>query len=972
MPPKTARRANDNSSLAALGKRISKKKSNSALNSNHATRTTCTSSPPASNLACGSSSEGSTIANGKPLDAIMGESSCAPACGRDATLSEAPFDKSDAFHLGNGSLAHPDPASPLKVDNNSGGIKSSTAFFGNKLALATTILKSCPLRDVIAMLILLLQLPPTVLTIIQFLFATMTYVPRPATSTWSALPSLNDCFQGTGGSPSVATIMVTDGIVLLLWLLLWTPVQNIALDFAQAVIAISFSGAAAGRTRTWTSPIICVAIILLFDTFRYKLLPSLSRFNLSDLPILSDLAASSSPSEAGPSPALHAPQSWMRSLLGVHILTQGIVRIIRRSLHRRDTPQLPKNHRKTDPEAATAVQGPRNSVSVPDQNTDATSTSSTDGRPPGPSPAPRDSKEKMSSGRKRRKQATQVRSQQPVWAALAHTKVTVSNSMEQTQISSDALEANAFDINHVGNANFKQDEDRVWISELGATDVAFGVCISDVVDEEAEEEVDGEREIAAGIDKTKPFYVRINGADWSSTRIREAPQGSSSGHTMALWTGEIFGLTPLSNYHCEFVRVATDTVFHSASLITESAPYTEQTVTVLAPAHQSLRPSSPTTTLRNSIASVEQQLQERRNRLKQKRKEHKNGAHQIKREVDILTGKLSSSGGTDDRQRQRTLQLKQTIRQAEEAARDAETEAAELGDIPEAELQDFEMKQRQWAKQKGIQSEFHGELEAFKDEYNREMGRAQADISNATQKRDRLQLRQLKLAEQHERLVVAHAQDQFAQTRRLSERAAESAKLAAQEQTYSNQATMYEAQTQNLNGKAMQYYQQSQHLEALMYQQQQIQQGMPPTTPEGELPGTRSNRNSQTFSPAFQFPLPHGPFGDINRYSAPSLHGHGRDRSSSMHSGISHFTDDAIDGNNHIHNGIHPSPLASAPGYPVDHLNGRKGSNGSGSASISGSSRGSGNGSLRDPMSPPPNPKVLSPVGTPLSAGGYR
>ncbi|KAK3079260.1 hypothetical protein LTS18_005318 [Coniosporium uncinatum] len=978
MPPKTGRRANSdnskNSGLAAPGKRIPKKRSDTALNGHHANGTPQPSPPSsAADLDNAPTSEGTQV-NGKPTDtAEMGEAN-AHVFGRERATSDLPSEEPDAVHLSNGNPRSKSSGSPARMGIAPSGGKSSTVNLRNTLALATTILKQCPLRDVIAMLILLLQLPPTVLTLVQMLFTFMTYIPRPSTSsTWSTLPSFHDCFQGAGGSPSIATIVFTDGFVLLLWMTLWVPVQNIALDFAQAVIAISFSGSAAAKNGSWSSPLLCIAIILVFNVARYKLIPQFSHWHLPNLlqqemmqQNVTVAAVSSSYSEL-----LHVPHGWTRSILGVHILTQGIVRMIRRAaLARRETP-LSMTSKRNDPETGSLSNAPRVGHPVPDTMTDTPSGSSTDGRPPGPSPAATNSKDKLSSGRKKRKQATQVRSQQPVWAALAHTKVTVSNSMEQTQISSDQLEANAQDVNHIGNADFRQEDDRVWISELGSTDIEFGACLRKVSHEEG---LAGEQKPDAvkGIDKSKPFYVRVNGADWSSTRICEV--GAVGERGTVAWTGEIFGLTPLSSYLCEFIRTSNDEVIYSASLITEPAPCTDQgklriasfqeefiyltaiTATAIsAPTHQTLRPSSPTTTLRNSIAAAEQSLQDQRNRLKQKRKEHKHALQQVRKEVDSLSARLSTAGSQDDRQRQRAMQLKQTIRQAEEAATEMETQASEMADIPEDELQESTAKRDYWRKEKSIQTTHKKELDDLKAETGRELGQIQSEVTTAAQKRERLQLRQSKLNEQYERLVSANAEGLDAQNRRLSEKAAQAAARAAQEQTYIDHVAGFEQQSQALANKYMHCVQQSQHLEALLYYQQQQQHAVAqhsvPTTPEGTLPGTNSNRLSGGYSSTFQFP--YGNIGDSRSHPTSLRQMGGRARSSSMLSGVSGFTDD----------------LENATEQTV--VNGRKHSNGSGSGSGSGSSRESGNGSVKDPMSPPVRIHP-TPIGPPMSPNAYR
>jgi hypothetical protein len=183
-------------------------------------------------------------------------------------------------------------------------------------------------------------------------------------------------------------------------------------------------------------------------------------------------------------------------------------------------------------------------------------------------------KDKASSSRRKRKQATHVRSQQPFWAALASTKVTVLKEMESSRAANDADEANAKDANHIGNAVWRSEDDRVWISEVGYSDVSFrvsllnGAAIQDQDDEDSG--------ASSGIDKSKPFYIRVNGADWSSTRIRQSSPLEVQGQEgTVFWVGEIFGLTALSNYYCEFVRTVDNEVFYSASLITSASPVTE-------------------------------------------------------------------------------------------------------------------------------------------------------------------------------------------------------------------------------------------------------------------------------------------------------------------------------------------------------------------------------------------------------------
>lgn len=566
---------------AQPGKRIHKQKSVPQLNGHpdgkhpppasttpgHVDDQQSTQPASAHDSAFGGSSAHVNIVAGAAAPGSAGERARA---GSDASLDNT---HADACRLYDNS---PFDCVPQAARNGGSSSNSKSASFSmaNLLSVPTTILTSCPLRDVLAILIILLQLPPTVLTVVQFLFATLTFVPPQAgtpLSALSAFPSFTDIFQGSGGTPSLFTTIFADAFILVIWLILWLPVQNFLLDLAQAVIAIALGGAAAGKNGTTNSIFICIVIILSNHLFRIRplrqhivhlLWTGLARGGLDFL--------TGPPSTPTALEGFSSPHGWPRTLLGIHILAQGVVRIIRRSLSRRDvTPSLPSGKR-TDPEAGGLQR--TNSASL-DPTADVPNSSSTDGRPPGPSPAAHSKNDKASSSRRKRKQATHVRSQQPFWAALASTKVTVLKEMESSRAASDADEANAKDANHIGNAVWRSEDDRVWVSEVGFSDISFRVSLSTGAEYLEHEEEDSP---GTGIDKTKPFYIRVNGADWSSTRIRQTTAvGYLGAEGTGFWVGEIFGLTALSNYYCEFVRTVDNEVFYHASLITSASPVTE-------------------------------------------------------------------------------------------------------------------------------------------------------------------------------------------------------------------------------------------------------------------------------------------------------------------------------------------------------------------------------------------------------------
>jgi len=417
-----------------------------------------------------------------------------------------------------------------------------------------------------------------------------------------------------------------------------------------------------------------------------------------------------------------------------------------------------------------------------------------------------------------------------------------------------------------------------------------------------------------------------------------------------MWYGEIFGLTALSNYFCEFVRTADEEVFYSASLITSAAPSAE-TASLVTPTHQTLRPSSPTTTLRNSIAAADQKLQEQRNRLKRNRKDHKSAITNIKKEVETLSNRLSSAGGSDDRQRQRAMQFNQNIRQADDAAADFALQIDSLGEIPEEDLEESATVKRAWQRERKHKNGITNEFDQAKAEVDRQLASIQSDINSTIQKRERLQLRQTRLNEQHERLITANTEGLHAKTEKQQKRLYELSQRASTEHQYTSNINSYERRTSDFNRQTYQSLQQIHQLEGML---QQAQLSVP-TTPEGVLPGTNGMAGIPTNLSAFAFP--HGNLGNV---TPGSMRNGGRGRSSSMLSNISGFTDGFDDP---------ASPpvtvLANPFSFPA-HLNGRKDSNGSGSGSGSSSQ----SSSQRDPMSPVP--KSLVSVGsgrssTPLS-----
>lgn len=227
--------------VVAPGKRIIKQKSNGNINgspqgsgSSNAPSSTSLVAAPSVNQLPDNVTNGHLSGPKSARNRTSSAGRCQGETSEDQSEDLESMENGNA-HL-NGSLEH----THRKIDVNAArgpAVSENTVF-----SLALTILRSCPLGDTIAILIVLLSLPPTLLSVTNALFAVLTFMP-PAGSFSSIPTTLTDVFQGSGGTPSLATILVTDALGIVLWLVAWSPLQTVGLELAQAVIATTLGEA---------------------------------------------------------------------------------------------------------------------------------------------------------------------------------------------------------------------------------------------------------------------------------------------------------------------------------------------------------------------------------------------------------------------------------------------------------------------------------------------------------------------------------------------------------------------------------------------------------------------------------------------------------------------------------------------------------------------------------------------------------
>jgi ubiquitination network signaling protein AcrB len=264
------------------------------------------------------------------------------------------------------------------------------------------------------------------------------------------------------------------------------------------------------------------------------------------------------------------------------------------------------------------------------------------------------------------------------------------------------------------------------------------------------------------------------------------------------------------------------------------------------PARPFHRPSSPTTTLKNSIVNAETKLGEKRTRLKKTKNDHKVIVSKVKKELDNYNNRLNS-GNDENRQKQRSLQLERNIRQTEEATAVLGVQLDNMENIPGEELEE-------WSSQKA-EAEHHWELlKSAKEDVagtrmtaTREIASLESELGSATQKRERLQSRRARVNDQYERIITANAQGLNERDRRAAEQfARDQARLEAR---FNEQLASISRSVQDYQMRTTQLWQQASATEqAIQRQQQQMLIETGPPAPEGNLPGI--NLQAENMGPA--------------------------------------------------------------------------------------------------------------------------
>jgi chaperonin cofactor prefoldin len=628
------------------------------------------------------------------------------------------------------------------------------------LDFVVTVLRSCPLQDTIAILIILMQASPAVLTGIYMLFTCLTFVPPVTTS--SGL-SVAEIFDGSQGTPSLTTLICMDVMMLLIWLFLWAPMQQFILNLAQVVISLTLGGGGSSRQRTTSNIALCVALVGFSHWTQDWKWGGLSRLTA----MFGSNRFLSEDAERGVRAFdKKGPYGWVRSVLAIHILTQGLVRCIREWYLRRERRDL-QSQGSLDPESGKSLSFPAegcSDVALMAADSDIHLQTSTS----------------HLSSKKRRRQSAQVRIRQPLWAALASTKIVMIKEYELQHATNESAGSNATDIHNLGNAPFSTQPEQIWICYVGCDEVCFNTShFPDVGEKELPQEG-----TTPGIDVSKPFYVRVNNAIWQPTRIIpiENPEENYQG---TRWTGDIYGLTPLSNYECEFVSTRTGEVIFSTSVRTLPAKSKDPEVAPKAASNprSHARHDSPATTLRASIVAAEVKLAEEKARLKAVRKDNNRKLNAARKEIERLSTAVQSAGGDDEKLRQKIAQNRIQEKRAEESIRELETQLKELETVPEDLLKEQRATHGAWTSEKAKFDQARADFKNFKASIDKQIKSLEEENASLRAKRNKIAARIAKVDDEHARITDANARGLNEVERRRQERAELQAELARAEHT---------------------------------------------------------------------------------------------------------------------------------------------------------------------------------------------
>lgn len=313
---------------------------------------------------------------------------------------------------------------------------------------------------------------------------------------------------------------------------------------------------------------------------------------------------------------------------------------------------------------------------------------------------------------------------------------------------------------------------------------------------------------------------------------------------------------------------------------------------MITPSTQTLEPSSPTTTLRNSIHAAKSELEALKNNQKVTRRQHKTSLTQVQSQKDQHKVKLSNTGGADDRLRQRVKQLENSIAKSNLEQEDVVQSLADLGVVPEEEKKTYDKAKRDSRDRQRRLDQQKSTSAKSKKESDKGVAAVSNELQTLLNKRGKMQGKQKDKSAQLIDVERKKEAAEQAKTLRVQERQSQEAKRRYLEAQCAEQERQILQETNNFNNWT---HQAQRYEQAFRGIQPDVSA---PGTPErnailpavtsaphlsnnvgtASLPGSRPTSlhvGAQGFNPTFQFPAVPVPVGS-------TFSKHGRKRSSSL------------------------------------------------------------------------------------------
>ncbi|KAK6593257.1 ubiquitination network signaling protein [Botrytis cinerea] len=553
---------------------------------------------------------------------------------------------------------------------------------------------------------------------------------RPPSTTATSGISFIDMFEGTTGTPSLATIMVVDVLFLLTWVFLYGPLQEFILQFAQSVIALTLGGGLSGKEAGMRNVVLCFGYIGVSHYASISNIKSVGLRTLLSSPrnFLGSFDLDD-PLESIPIPI----PNWKDR---IPIWFEIFLRSQKRD-HAAST--------LGDPEAAKgSADGANDSSTTNPQTPDNEASNSLH------------ASHTAITTRKKRKQSAQVRIQQPLWAALASTKIVMVKEYETSHAAAESAGTNATDASNLGNAPFSTEPDRIWITNVGSDAVLFSTSYFPKFTIPDENQDDTEGSI---VNSRMPIFVRVNQAHWQPTRMEASINPSLPAGKNTCWDGEIFGLAPSSSYEIEFFNVVNNKVIFCTSVKTLNTPSDTAAATSLSPLPPQVsgRPGSPSSTIQQSIRASKTKLEEERSRQKRERKDQRTKIQTLRREIDKLSHIIATSGGNDEKQRQKIQQATLQIRQADEAITSIQADIEIADRLPSASKDsEYISAKQKYRTQKELYEKAKSDFTTKKKENEKPITALSAELLNKERQSEKLEARSIKLTHQADDLREAN------------------------------------------------------------------------------------------------------------------------------------------------------------------------------------------------------------------------